>query len=109
MLFHINDAFDDALGMPPFLKNIYDLEIIKENRKRFGFGVIHSFSGTAEQLKTALSLDIFIGISGAALESDEQLKMFKQFCPKDKILIGTDSPYQFISKNFPGYKVCEKY
>jgi len=40
-----------------------------------------------------LSLDLYIGISGDSLQSEEALKVLKSHLPKDKIVLETDSPY----------------
>ena len=43
------------------------LEIVKKNRHRFGKGVVHSFTGTAEEAKSILDLDLYIGFSFLSL------------------------------------------
>ena len=35
--------------------------IMKKNRARFTEGVVHSFTGTSEELKVLLDLDLYIG------------------------------------------------
>lgn len=57
-------------------------------------GVIHSFSGTAKDLKEFLNLGFLIGINGIATfkNAQEQRDVLKGV-PLDKILLETDSPY----------------
>lgn len=39
-------------------------DIVGRNRHRFDKGVVHSFTGTADEAKQMLDLDLFIGING---------------------------------------------
>jgi TatD DNase family protein len=39
------------------------LRIVKENRKRFPTGVVHSFTGTKSELKALIEMDLYIGKS----------------------------------------------
>lgn len=52
LFLHMRDAAGDFI------------EIIKRNRHRFKDGVVHSFTGTAEEAKELLDLDLYIGING---------------------------------------------
>jgi len=38
--------------------------VVKDNRSRFTTGLVHSFIGTAEELKRLIELDLYIGITG---------------------------------------------
>jgi TatD DNase family protein len=54
-------------------------------------GVIHCFTGTAEQMEQYLNLGFYIGFNGIIYKLD--LKEAIEKCPLDKILVETDCPY----------------
>jgi len=78
-------------------------KLIKENRAKFSTGVVHSFTGTIELMKEFISMDLYIGINGCSLKTDENLKMVKEV-PLDRLCLETDSPYCQIRKSTPAYK-----
>ena len=57
MYFHDRNAGED------FTK------IVKANRKRFPTGVVHSFSGTQDQMQIYLDMGLFIGINGCSMKT----------------------------------------
>lgn len=57
-------------------------------------GVLHSFSGNLMELKRALDLGFYIGISGPVTYNNaHKLRSNVAFLPLDRILIETDSPF----------------
>lgn len=43
------------------IKNYKSKDIVKQNRKRFPTGVVHSFTGDLKDLNLILELDLYIG------------------------------------------------
>ena len=51
--------------------------VIKRNRNKFKTGVVHSFTGTAEEMKRLVKLNLYIGISGCSLKTEESCDMVR--------------------------------
>lgn len=92
--------------------------IIERNKDRFSAGVVHSFTGSAEDCDKVLSFsNLFIGINGCSLKAPENLEVVKCI-PVERMMIETDSPYceiknthagiQFVKSLWPSKKK-EKY
>ena len=67
-------------------------EIVRANRHRFSTGVVHSFTGTLEEMKDLLDMDLFIGINGCSMKTAENLEVVKAV-PLDRLMVETDCPY----------------
>jgi len=79
------------------------VDIISRNRHRFSTGVIHSFTGTPTEAQQMLDLDLFIGINGCSLKTEENLEAVKSI-PIDKMMIETDAPWCEIRPTHAGFK-----
>ncbi len=80
--FHIRDAHGDML------------EIMKDMRKHLTPGIIHCFSGSAEQAKEYLKLGYMISFAGpVTFRKAPRLQEAARLVPRDRLLIETDSPY----------------
>ncbi|WVR08249.1 hypothetical protein IAU60_005296 [Kwoniella sp. DSM 27419] len=58
----------------------------------WGGGVVHSFTGTADEMKELVDLGLYIGVNGCSLKTAENLEVAKQV-PLDKLLLETDAPW----------------
>lgn len=57
-------------------------------------GVFHSFTGSEEELKRALSYEgMMIGVNGILTFKNSQLRDYISQVPLDRLLVETDSPY----------------
>ncbi|ETV87364.1 hypothetical protein, variant [Aphanomyces astaci] len=83
-------------NLPLFLHNrntgadFYDM--ISRHRDSFRDGVVHSFTGSAAEAKQLVDLDLFIGINGCSLKTQDNLDVVKSI-PIDRIMLETDAPW----------------
>jgi TatD DNase family protein len=66
--------------------------LIRQYRDRIGGGVVHSFTDSKEEMLELVDLDLYIGINGCSLKTEENLKMVEAV-PIDKLLLETDAPW----------------
>ncbi|KAG8194517.1 hypothetical protein JTE90_013269 [Oedothorax gibbosus] len=75
------------------------VQILKNNIHNLPQIVIHSFSGKVDELKTFLSLDCYIGLTGSIWKdkTEDSLKKILEdrLIPLDRLLIESDSPYMY--------------
>lgn len=82
VIIHSRDAFDDTFAI---LKS--------ENASQVG-GIIHCFTGNIDDAKTALDLGFYVSFSGiVTFKSAKEIQEAAKYCPADRILIETDSPF----------------
>uniref|UniRef100_A0A7S2KCX0 TatD related DNase n=1 Tax=Leptocylindrus danicus TaxID=163516 RepID=A0A7S2KCX0_9STRA len=79
------------------------LDLLKENRQRFTKGVVHSFDDTAELARAFLDLDLYIGVNGCSLKTDDNLEVVKGL-PLDRLLLETDCPWCDIRASHAGFE-----
>ncbi|MFA6118301.1 MAG: TatD family hydrolase [Parachlamydiales bacterium] len=81
VVLHAREAFSDIFEI---------LDEYYQNQR----AVIHCFSGTKEEAKSALDRGLYISFSGIiTFKKTEVLKEVVKFVPLDRILIETDSPF----------------
>jgi TatD DNase family protein len=66
-------------------------------------GVVHSFTGTLDELRDLLSLGLYIGVNGCSLKNDDNLEAVKEI-PLDRLMLETDGPWCEIRPTHSSYK-----
>jgi len=66
-------------------------------------GVVHSFTGTVEEMKILVDKGLYIGINGCSLKTDENLEVVKHV-PLDKLMLETDGPWCEIRPSHASFK-----
>ncbi len=82
VIIHVRNAFEDLR------------QILLEEEFAGLRGVIHSFTGTEEELQSVLSLEGFmIAINGVVTFKNASLREYITQIPLDRLLVETDAPY----------------
>ena len=94
---HIQIAIDTGL---PFFLHQRDahgdfLAILARYRDRLHEVVVHCFTGSRQELRECLDLDLYIGITGWICDERRgtHMKDYLQDIPADRLMIETDAPY----------------
>ena len=93
------------------------IDIVRANRHRFSTGVVHSYTGTIEEMKALVDMDLYIGINGCSMKTEELIEVVKAV-PIDRLMVETDCPYcdirnshasaKYVKTKFPR-KAKDKY
>ncbi|QBM90144.1 TatD DNase family protein [Metschnikowia aff. pulcherrima] len=100
LFLHMRAACDD------FVELI--LPFLEDGSISVGNGVVHSFTGTKEELEKILKLGFFIGINGCSLKTQENVDVAK-LIPPEKLMIETDAPWCEIRKSHASYPLISPY
>ncbi|KAI7859190.1 hypothetical protein BDC45DRAFT_543567 [Circinella umbellata] len=108
--FQVQFDLAEKTQLPMFLHNrntgddFYNM--IKDNRHRFRHGVVHSFTGSLEEMKKLIELDLYIGVNGCSLKTEENLQVVKEI-PTDRLMIETDAPWCEIRPTHASHKYLD--
>ncbi|KAK9644581.1 hypothetical protein HCH54_007013 [Aspergillus fumigatus] len=69
-------------------------------------GLVHSFTGTMDEMKRMLALGLDVGVNGCSLKTEENLEVVKAI-PLDRIQIETDGPWCEIRPSHASAKYLE--
>jgi len=66
-------------------------------------GVVHSFTGTAEEMHELMDLGLYIGINGCSFKTAENCEVVKEV-QLDRLMIETDGPWCEVRPTHEGWK-----
>lgn len=67
-------------------------------------GVVHSFTGTVEEMQELVDLGLYIGINGCSLKTEENLDVVRAV-PLSHLLLETDGPWCEIRPSHASFKL----
>lgn len=87
----------DEYALPLFLHDRNtDGDLLIELQRNFSKmrcgGVVHSFTGTLQEMRAYTELGLFIGVNGCSLKTEESLQIVAAV-PLDLLLLETDAPW----------------
>ncbi|KAG5365395.1 Deoxyribonuclease Tat-D [Yarrowia sp. C11] len=104
---------ESGLNLPLFLhsraahKDFCDMlyPYLKDGKFPRG-GVVHSFTGTLEELQDHVKMGLYIGINGCSLKTKENLDVAKEI-PLELLLLETDAPWCEIRPSHESHKLLQ--
>ncbi len=81
-VFHVRDAHGDML------------DVLRAHRGELPAGVLHCYSGSVESAREYLEMGFYLSFAGpVTFKNAHKLQEAARYCPDDRILVETDSPY----------------
>lgn len=98
------DSVAIPLGLPLFLHMraaAEDFEaILKPRLERLPkSGLVHSFTGTVEEMRSLVEMGLDIGVNGCSLKTEENVNVVREI-PLERLQIETDGPWVGYSELF---------
>lgn len=83
------------------------LNIMRKYSDRLrGGGVVHSFTGSAEEMKAYTDMGLYIGFNGCSLRTEEGLAN-AALVPDHLLLLETDAPWCGVKTTHPSFKLVD--
>lgn len=101
----------ERVGLPLFLHSRaaagdFERELFPR-LKRLRGGVVHSFTGTKEEMWRLVRAGLFVGVNGCSLKTEENLEVVKEI-PLEWLMLETDGPWCEIRPSHASAKVLKE-
>lgn len=96
LFLHSRAAHDDFVSL---LKQSFGPKLEKLDKG----GVVHSFTGTVEEMLELMELGLYIGINGCSFKTAENCSVVKEV-HLDRLMIETDGPWCEVRPSHEGWK-----
>ncbi|PHH79773.1 hypothetical protein CDD82_2181 [Ophiocordyceps australis] len=96
LFLHSRAAHSDFVSL---LKTVYGDQLERLDKG----GVVHSFTGSAEEMAELMDLGLYIGINGCSFKTAQNCAVVKGV-RLDKIMLETDGPWCEVRPSHAGYK-----
>jgi TatD DNase family protein len=101
----------EEVGLPLFLHSRAAAEDFEKELfprlPRLKGGLVHSFTGTKEEMWRLVNAGLYVGINGCSLKTEENLEVVKEL-PLDWIMLETDGPWCEIRPSHASAKLLKE-
>ena len=91
LFLHMRSATDDFVNL------------ISKHRHKFKNGVVHSFTDGPDAMQKILDLDLYVGINGCSLKTEEGIETVRRL-PLERMLLESDAPWCELRQSHAGWK-----
>ena len=99
-------ALAEKTGLPMFLHDRNtggDFgRVVREYRSKFSTGIVHSFTGTMEEMQSYVEMGLYIGLNGCSLKTEDNLRVAAAI-PLERIMLETDCPFCEVRSTHAGF------
>lgn len=94
--FEYQFQISEKLSLPLFLhcRAAFDdfVEIMERNKSKYTYGVVHSFTGTMEEMQKFVEMGFYIGVNGCSMKTESNVEVVRNI-PLDRLMLETDAPW----------------
>lgn len=109
LFLHSRSAHADFVKiLQPHLAKLRRSDIQSSAVSEGSVGVVHSFTGTLEEMQELVELGLYIGVNGCSLKTQDNLEVVKKI-PLNRLMLETDAPWCDIRPTHASYAHLEAF